>query len=313
MFNAIKKVPAGLLLIPMLISALLNTFAPGLFNIGGVSEAFFTSAGTNYIIGAISFCSGAGIDFKEIVPIIKKYGTLMLVKTIICVTIGTLYIRFFGLSGIWGISAVALIAVICSTNPSLFIALVSDYGKTFDKGAFGFIGLFCVPAYPIFVYSISRAAEINWMPILSTFLPVLAGIIIGNMDKNSAKLFAPAVAPMIPFMGWIFGASVNIFDAFRSALTGSILVIVFYAALIPFMFMTEKYVLKDDGLATFAVSSVAGMSVSVPAVLLATNPEVTEFVGSATAQIAFTVVITSIITPYLAKKLMKSKQEKQNR
>lgn len=29
----------------------------------------------------------------------------MLVKTLICVAIGTLYIRFFGLSGVWGISA----------------------------------------------------------------------------------------------------------------------------------------------------------------------------------------------------------------
>lgn len=64
MFNFIKKIPAGLLLVPMLLSALVNTFTPGLFNIGGVSEAFFTSAGTNYIIGAICFCSGAGIDFK---------------------------------------------------------------------------------------------------------------------------------------------------------------------------------------------------------------------------------------------------------
>ncbi len=310
MYQAIKKIPAGMLLIPMLLSALVNTFAPGLFNIGGVSEAFFTSAGTNYIIGAICFCSGAGIDIKEIVPILKKYGTLMSVKTILCIGAGVLYIQFFGLSGIWGISAIALIAVICSTNPSLFIALINDYDKALDKGAFGFIGLFCVPAYPIFVYSISRAADISWMPILSTFLPVLAGIIIGNLDKNFAKLFAPAVAPLIPFMGWIFGASINIFDAFRSALTGTVLVIVFYLLLLPFMLGTELFILKDDGLATLAVSSVAGMSVSVPAVLLATNPEVAEYVGSATAQIAFAVVVTSIITPYLAKKLMAHRTKK---
>lgn len=293
-----------MLLIPMLISALVNTFAPGLFNIGGVSEAFFTSAGTNYIIGAISFCSGAGVNVKQLGPILKKYGTLMLVKTIICVAIGTFYIQVFGLSGIWGISAIALIAVLCSTNPSLFIALMQDYDKKFDQGAFGLIGLFCVPAYPILVYSLSRAAEIDWMPIISTFLPLLAGIIVGNLDEDFSKLFAPAVAPLIPFMGWIFGASVNIFDAFRSAFTGTILVVVFYIALVPIMFAVERYLLGDDGLASIAVSSVAGMSVSVPAVLAATNPEATEFMASATAQIAFAVVITSIITPYLAKKLM---------
>lgn len=228
----------------------------------------------------------------------------MLVKTILCVSTGVLYIHFFGLSGIGGISAIALIAIICSTNPALFIALINDYDKELDKGAFGLIGLFCIPAYPIFVYSISRSADISWMPILSTFLPVLAGIIIGNLDKNFAKLFAPAVASLIPFVGWIAGASINIFDAFRSALTGTVLVIIFYVLLLPIMLGTELFILKDDGLATIAVTSVAGMSVSVPAVLLTTTPEIAEYAGPATAQIAFALVVTSIITPFLAKKLM---------
>lgn len=136
----------------------------------------------------------------------------------------------------------------------------------------------------------------------------MAGIIVGNLDKNFAKLFAPAVGPLIPFMGWIFGSTVNIFDALKSGLTGTILVIVFYVAMLPLLFATEKFVLKDDGLATIAVSSVAGMSVSVPAVLLTTNPEIAEYVGSATAQIAFAVVVTSALTPFLAKKLMKNKK-----
>lgn len=99
----------------------------------------------------------------------------MLVKTILCVSTGVLYIHFFGLSGIGGISAIALIAIICSTNPALFIALINDYDKELDKGAFGLIGLFCIPAYPIFVYSISRSADISWMPILSTFFTSFSG------------------------------------------------------------------------------------------------------------------------------------------
>lgn len=70
------------------------------------------------------------------------------------------------------------------------------------------------------------------------------------------------------------------------------------------MLGTELFILKDDGLATIAVTSVAGMSVSVPAVLLTTTPEIAEYAGPATAQIAFALVVTSIITPFLAKKLM---------
>ena len=37
MFKFMRKIPGGLLLVPMLISALIHTFAPGIFNIGGMT------------------------------------------------------------------------------------------------------------------------------------------------------------------------------------------------------------------------------------------------------------------------------------
>lgn len=36
-----KKIPGGTLLVPMMISAIIHTFFPNLFNIGGVTEALF--------------------------------------------------------------------------------------------------------------------------------------------------------------------------------------------------------------------------------------------------------------------------------
>jgi len=41
MLNAIKKVPAGTFLVPMLVSAFLYTFWPNLFQIGGLTEHIF--------------------------------------------------------------------------------------------------------------------------------------------------------------------------------------------------------------------------------------------------------------------------------
>lgn len=37
-----KKIPGGTLLVPMMISAIIHTFFPNLFNIGGVTEALWT-------------------------------------------------------------------------------------------------------------------------------------------------------------------------------------------------------------------------------------------------------------------------------
>ncbi|MBG9988002.1 2-keto-3-deoxygluconate permease [Aerococcaceae bacterium DSM 111176] len=39
MVNFMKKIPAGMLLVPMVISALINTLNPEFFHIGGITEA----------------------------------------------------------------------------------------------------------------------------------------------------------------------------------------------------------------------------------------------------------------------------------
>lgn len=61
MSDFMRKIPGGLLLVPILLAALMNTFLPNLFtNFSRVSEALFTTSGLNYAIGAACFCSGAG-------------------------------------------------------------------------------------------------------------------------------------------------------------------------------------------------------------------------------------------------------------
>lgn len=55
MLKFMKKIPGGLLLIPMLISAIFYTFFPNFFNFGTVSGTFFTKKGINYILGLICF------------------------------------------------------------------------------------------------------------------------------------------------------------------------------------------------------------------------------------------------------------------
>lgn len=61
MYDFMRKIPGGLLLVPILLAALMNTFLPNLFtNFSRVSEALFTPSGLNYVIWTACFCSGAG-------------------------------------------------------------------------------------------------------------------------------------------------------------------------------------------------------------------------------------------------------------
>lgn len=299
MLKFMKKIPGGLLLVPMLISALFATFLPDVFKIGGMTEAFFTTKGINYIVALVCFCSSAALDLEKMKKVIRKQGSILALKVVICFVFSFLYFKFFGMNGIFGISAIAFTATICSLNPSLYLALVSDYGDPGDEGAFGLTGLLCVPAFPMLVYSVSKVSGVDWMPVVSVLIPIVSGIVIGNLDKELGKFFAGAVPILTPFMGWAFGAGINLIAAFKAGLEGIILAVIFYVVSFPLLWLFETKVLKESGITTFAISSIAGLSVSVPSLIAAADPSVETIANGAVAQIALGVVITSVITPYL--------------
>lgn len=300
MLKFMKKIPGGMLLIPMFISALVNTLAPGFFaQFGGITEALLTPRGTNYIVGLVCFCSAAMLDIKSLGKVLKKQGTLLVVKIILCLALSTIFMKVFGMNGILGISAIAFTIAICSINPSMYLALVSEYGSEEDKGAFGLTGLLCVPAFPIFVYSITQGGSIDWMPIIATLLPIILGLVIGNLDKDLAKLFGGILGPVTPFMGWSFGSGINLLSAVKAGPQGVIITIIYYLLMIPVILLVETKVLKENGISTLGMSSIAGLSVSIPSIMAFANPDLTPYVSTATAQIAFGVVITSVLTPII--------------
>jgi 2-keto-3-deoxygluconate permease len=306
MLKFMKKIPGGLLLVPMLISALVNTFAPGfLAQFGGITEALLTPRGTNYIVGLVCFCSATMLDVKSLGKVLKKQGTLLVVKIVLCLALSTLFMNIFGMNGVFGISAIAFTVAICSINPSMYLALVSEYGSEQDKGAFGLTGLLCVPAFPIFVFSITQGGSIDWMPIIATLIPIVLGLIIGNLDRDLAKLFGGMMGPLTPFMGWSFGAGINLFNAVKAGPKGILITVIFYLLMVPVILFVEMKVLKESGISTLGISSIAGLSVSIPSILAFTNPQLESFASDATAQIAFGVVLTSIITPIIAQRFAK--------
>lgn len=308
MLKFMRKIPGGLLLVPMLISALINTFAPGFFaQFGGLTEALFTTKGINYIVAMVCFCSATLLDLRSIGKVLKKQGTLLVVKIILCLVFSFAFMNLFSLQGIAGISAITFVVAICSVNPSLYLALVSDYGVEIDKAAFGLTGLLCVPAFPIFVFSITQGGGINWIPILSTLIPIAAGLVIGNLDKDMAKMFSSALGVLTPFMGWSFGAGINIIEALKAGPQGILITVVFYILLLPIMYFVETKLLKESGISTLGMSSIAGMSVAVPSILAFNSPQYVPFVSIATAQIAFGVLLTSTLTPILTQWIAKKK------
>lgn len=140
------------------------------------------------------------------------------------------------------------------------------------------------------------------MPVISVLIPISAGVIIDNLDKDLGKFFSAAFPILNPFMGWAFGAGINLISAFQAGFEGIILTVIFYVICFPLIWLFETKVLKENGMTTFGITSIAGLSVSVPMIIAAADPSVAEIARLAVAQIAFGVVLTSIITPILTEK-----------
>lgn len=303
MLNAIKKVPAGTFLVPMLTSAFIYTFWPNLFQIGGLTEHIFGGAGTNGIIGAICFCSGTGIDLKRLNYALKRQGVLLAAKFAIGGAASLLFISLFGQAGFFGISALAFTITICSINPAVYLSLMQQFGTEEDTAVYGITGLFSIAAVPMIVYGIASGGTMDWMPVLSTLIPMAAGVIFGNLDPEFRTFFMPALPALTFLMGWNLGYGLNLIESLRAGGGGIILAILFYAINVS-MLVIDKFVLKNDGAVGATFMTVAGLSVSTAGILGSVYPDLLgEYVTAAASQVLLVVVITSVITPFIVAKL----------
>jgi len=266
-------------------------------------------AGTNGLIGAICFCSGTGIDLRKIGYALKRQGVLLLVKFGIGVVLSLLFISLFGQTGILGINALAFTIVICSINPAVYLSIMQQYGNEQDTAVYGVTGLFSIAAVPMIVYGIASGGAINWMPVISTLVPMLAGVILGNIDSNFKSFFMPALPALTFLMGWNLGYGLNLIEALNSGFGGIILTVLFYI-ISGSLVLVDRVVLRNDGTVGATFMTVAGLSVSTAGILGSIYPDVLEpFVTSAASQVLMAVVVTSIITPFIVAKLSNYKNK----
>lgn len=312
MLDKINKVPAGTFLVPMLVSAFIYTFWPNLFQIGGLTEHIFGGGGTNGIIGAICFCSGTGINLKKIGYALKRQEVLLAVKFMIGAGMSLLYISLFGQSGVLGISALAFTIAICSINPAVYLSLMQQYGTEQDTVVYGVTGLFSIAAVPMIVYGIASGGGMDWTPVISTLIPMIAGVVLGNLDPKFKSFFMPALPALTFLMGWNLGYGLNLIDALQAGGGGFILAILFYVINVS-MVLIDRFVLKNDGTVGATFMTVAGLSVSTAALVGAIYPEqLGAYVTSAASQVLLVVVATSVITPFIVAKLSKKDNEMTN-
>lgn len=139
-FKLMQKVPGGLIIVPMLIGVLANTFIPNVLEIGGFTSGMFKT-GTACLLGMFLLLNGASIDVKKIGMPLYKGCTLTLMKFVVGIVLGLLVAKIGGAAGFCGITSMAMIAGITNSAGGLYLGLAQQYGDETDAGAISILSL----------------------------------------------------------------------------------------------------------------------------------------------------------------------------
>ena len=295
--KTVKRIPGGLMVVPLLLGAFLNTFIPELLNLGGLHSAVFSSSGTSTAIAIFLVCVGTQIDFKQAPEAIKRGGVLLLTKFAAGALFGYLVGMVFGPSGFLGLSSLAIISSVTNSNGGLFMALAGEYGDTTDIASQAVMNINDGPFLTLIALGATGMANVPLLSLFAAVSPILLGCLIGNLDKDIKEFLTPGVSMLIPFFAFCLGAGINFGSVISAGFSGVLLgILVVVVSGIP-MFFADRFINKRPGYAAAAASSAAGNSVATPAAVALIVPEYAPMVEIATTQIAAAVIVTTILTP----------------
>jgi len=306
--RAVERVPGGMMIVPLLIGSLIATFMPGMPKFfGSFTSALFT--GALPILAVFYVCMGASIDVKATPYLIRKGGALFVTKVGTAILAGIVLGHFLGeqpiTSGVFaGISTLAVVAAMNDTNGGLYMALMGQYGRSKDVGAYTIMSLESGPFLTMVTLGVAGLSAFPWPTLVGSILPLAVGMLLGNLDREMRDFLSRAVPVMIPFFALALGAGLDLHKVWQAGLLGIGLgFAVVIVTGIPLYFADR--LTGGTGVAGAAAANTAGNAAAVPALIAAANPVYAEAAKSATLLVAACVVVTAIVSPILTASIAK--------
>lgn len=297
--QTVKKVPGGMMVVPLLLGILVNTLCPKLLQMGGLTTSLWGPGAAGTGIAITMFCVGSQINVRQAGEVLKRGIVLTLAKFLAGAVVGILIGKIFGLGGILGISSLAIVSSVTNSNGGLYMSLAATYGSPEDVGANSILSINDGPFLTMLAFGLSGMANIPFISLVAAILPVFVGMILGNIDRDIAEFLKPGGAILIPFFAFSLGSGISVANLVSGGVRGIALGLfcVVWSGFV--CILADKFINKRPGYAGAAIATAAGNCVATLKIIAEVSPNFAPYVESATVQCAAAVVVTVILVPIL--------------
>jgi 2-keto-3-deoxygluconate permease len=263
----LERIPGGLMLVPLLLGCVIANLFPGTPAFFGKSFTSSLFGGAMPLLAVFYVCLGATLDVRVTAYVLKKGGTLLATKALCGVLCAVVFGAWLGEKPIAdgmlaGLSTLAVVAAINDTNGGLYMALMGQYGRGKDVAAYAVMSLESGPFLTMLSLGVAGLAGFPWQVMLGALLPLIIGMILGNLDPQMREFLGKGTSVMIPFFAFAIGTTMSLSSLWQSGLLGialGVFVVIFSGTL---LMLTDKLT-GGDGLAGLAASSTAGNAAAV--------------------------------------------------
>jgi 2-keto-3-deoxygluconate permease len=295
-YATINRVPGGMMVVPLFVGMVLNTFFPDLLRIGGFTQAL-TGVGYPTVLGMYLFTVGTKMTVRA-APRMLLRGFGILTAKVGTATIFALAVARLFDGSVIGLSTLAVMVAMSDTNGGMFLALTSVMGNKEDSGTYVVQSIETGPFLTMLIFVGTGLAVIPWLTMVSVIAPIVVGAVMGNLDEDIRKFFGTHEPIIIPFMAFTLGQTINLGSVLTAGLPGVVLGVT-VLVVTGIVCITADRLLGGTGIAGAAASSTAGNSAAVPQAVALADPSLAPVAEAATVQVAASVIVTAILTPLL--------------
>ena len=198
-----------------------------------------------------------------------------------------------------GLTPFAVISAVTNSNGAIYTALAKEFGDDTDVGAIAVLSLNDGPFLTMIALGTTGLASIPVLSIVAAIIPLIIGMILGNLDSDFRDLLSKGLNMILPVNGFVFGANMSLVDIAKAGVPGILLGLITVFSTGVLTYIIYSAIRRKPDPMGMAIGTVGGNAVATPASVAMADPSLEPYVESATAQTAAAVVITAILTPIL--------------